>query len=383
MAFNVSKLKSILFTDTDVSLAVKSAHGKLLYIGNTTVMLPEVFGFCRGVTRALALAMEAMNSTSGKIILLGEIIHNPFVNKRLMEAGVTIPDEADFKEIIRNSSNTDTIIIPAFGIEKNLEEQLQTHCKARVVDATCEDVKRIWTFVSSEKDLGRTIVLFGKPSHSEIKATLSRSLGHNCVIIIPKVASAEKLSRELTETASNKSVSLHPSKSTDPEKNGGIAVFNGHLMNPAALSLASQTTMLHSETLELTEILTDLSLAAGGTLHSCSTICRATQQRQDAALELCRENSPDLVIVIGGYDSSNTANLFRIVRSLQKSIFIEGAHCLSESHLSHHDPDSNETLIDEEMNWSEFKRIALLAGASCPSAVIGEVIRRLRQLLPH
>jgi len=369
-------LENLLLTDSIMKQALPCSSGRYIQTPGARILLPGVFGFCRGVTRALSLAMRAIESTSGRVILLGEIIHNPYVNGQLVKAGVVIPAPEQFRNTITGAGAEDCIIIPAFGIEQELESLLQTDCRARILDATCDDVRRIWSFVDQERQQGRTIILFGKPSHSEIKATLSRSLGQNCVIVVPGVKSARTLAERL-ESGNGTGQALP----VELCQGLGIAVYNAEALRADFLSLASQTTMLYSETIEVAEIFGQVAARLGGSLNSCSTICRATQQRQDAAVNLCREHHPDLVLVIGGYDSSNTANLYRIVREYQKTFFIEGAHCITSIGLAHHDPDSHCDLLENSIDWKELGSVALLAGASCPSVVIGDTVRALTGLL--
>lgn len=385
-----------LFRDGLVETAL--SNGGRMKIGSIEILLPRRFGFCRGVTRAINLALDSLEGP-GRKLLLGEIIHNPAVNRYLVERGVEILAEESFRTVLSRTGAMDRVIIPAFGVDIDLENWLHDNFLGKVIDATCDDVKRIWDFVARESRLGRTVMLFGKPSHAEIRAILSRAgEGDNTVVVVPTVEAASAfalvLSRitgssgtsasEVQDFGVRRSVLREILSGPWPGKVGILAVRpeNAEL----AMSLANQTTMLHEETLMVGDIVSRALASAGGDLRVCHTICRATQDRQDAAEDLCVGERPDAVFVVGGHDSSNTANLFRIAsRLISPCFFIEDAQCLQmtgsfSSVVRHYLPDRDEVAQTPFEFPKGGSRVAVLAGASCPRGVVGRVMRRLGEI---
>lgn len=344
-------------------------NGGRLNLNGLTIRLPEIFGFCGGVQSALALVEALVESRQqGRIFLLGELIHNPTVNRRLVEHGITILDEKQWLSVFTLATADDTIVIPAFGVPLELARELdKRHPQNRILDTTCGYVKRVWHFAERCAHERRTVVIHGKPDHPETRSTVSRALtANNAVVIVPDPQAAGRLAAFIENHTS----------ATDHEP---FTLLHPDRLSPKRLALANQTTMLFDETREIEARLNQAAQATGGELITCSTVCRATQQRQNAARQLCQEQ-PDIVLVVGGFSSSNTTQLCRIAEQYAPTYFVTDADAISTQLIEHCDIGKGEIVETRDWHPSTPATIAILAGASCPDSVVGDVIRKLTDL---
>lgn len=372
---SLCSLKS-LFHDSLVSEIVQNNH--TLTVNNLTFYLPKNFGFCGGVKTALKMVDKARNSAIEKkdkkstCYLLGEIIHNRDVNRFLIDQGVKIIPENNLESIFDIAGPDDSIIISAFGVDKDLTQRLKQKFKHNIIDAACANVKKVWTFVADQGQKGDTVILYGKPNHAEIKATISRALTpKNSVIVISNIEKAKYLATIINDFSKNFNFEMALKKIQELD----ILVLNPNFIDFKNLSLANQTTMLYSKTLKIEKILKN-SMKGKGNLITCNTICRATQIRQDAALELC-QNEPDIIIVAGGYESSNTTNLYHLAKEVRKTWFVENSGCIEDDSITHFIPGDNKIITSKNWYSPEYKKIGILAGASCPAVTVGDIIRKL------
>lgn len=353
-----------LFSDPLVS-EIKEAGG-ILRSGELTLRLPRIFGFCGGVTRAVRLLKDELAKSADRDIwLLGPIIHNDAVNAWFRERGVRIATEDSLQRCFERASPSDCFIIPAFGLPRPVQEQLAEFADAntRIVDTTCPYVARIWDFVQHQANLGCTVVIHGKPGHPETNGILSRSLcGSNAAVLVPDIEHAAKLARAV--------------RANDPGHYPDILYRQAEKLDLAKLACVSQTTMLYSETERVAELLRAAADAAHGELQTMNTVCRATQERQDAARELCRAEC-DLHIVIGGFDSSNTNRLHTMAAGAGPAYFIRDEQAVENNRIRHYDPSLGREVTTPDWRSSGPLDIGILAGASCPDGIIGNVIRRL------
>lgn len=354
-----------LFHDRDVQDARRQG-GTVPLGGGRLLLLPRIGGFCRGVLVALQRLEAVLARAERPVWLLGEIIHNDSVNGHFRERGVHILPEDRLEQVFREAKPADTFVVPAFGLEREFEERLQTFA-ADVVDTTCDCVQSVWSFVESQAAAGRTILLHGKPSHPETRATLSRALGPaNAAVLVPTLDHAQRFAAAI--------------------RAGTLADYPAELLHQAGfldlrrLAVANQTTMLFGETREIEALIAAAIRDTGGELVPAATVCRATQARQDAARDLCAAGV-DLVLVLGGFSSSNTAQLLRLAQTYAPAYFVGTAEALSPDRIRHYDPASGN--IVETTAWlpPPGGRIALLAGASCPPGDIGDAIRTLRRIV--
>jgi 4-hydroxy-3-methylbut-2-en-1-yl diphosphate reductase len=354
---------------------VMRANDFKLDAGGLTFLLAMEFGFCYGVERAVEYAYETVTKfPDHRIFLAGEIIHNPHVNHRVQRMGIRFLPRGGhrYDEIQQH----DVVLIPAFGIPAS-EMEFLTKTGCIIVDTTCGSVLNVWKNVDRYAREGVTSVIHGKFEHEETEATFSRTTlfpgahylvirdkkeaAHVCNYIVDRGDKLEFLSRF------QRSVS----KGFDPER------------QLERIGLANQTTMLSSESLEIAGMLRVAMTRRYGQeeiatrFFSFDTICSATQDRQDAVRELQRQN-PDLMIVIGGYNSSNTNNLRNIAERFTPTYHIEdAADILSAEAIRHKPAGSKEAVVTNGWLPSEATRIGITAGASTPNNQIGESIERI------
>jgi 4-hydroxy-3-methylbut-2-en-1-yl diphosphate reductase len=356
------------------------ANGGVLEAGSTTVRLAKQFGFCYGVERAIDLAYAAARVFKGKrIFLLGEIIHNPDVNAQMDAMGIrhlaAHPSDSDLDHLEQD----DIVIVPAFGAEVEVIEGVKAK-GCQIVDTTCGDVMSVWKRVRQNATGHITSIIHGKAAHEETKATASRALGPDGTghyLVVLDLAEAQRVADFITHGGD-------PSTFLASFKGAHSPGFDPS-RDLVRIGVANQTTMLRSETEAIQNLLREAIAArdAGSTANFryFDTICGATQERQDALFGLLRE-SLDLLLVVGGYNSSNTTHLVEIGSPHLPTFFIRNADCIvSADELHHFDIHSKtETTATSWLPTSPHLTVGITAGASCPNNLIEEAIRRILTL---
>jgi 4-hydroxy-3-methylbut-2-enyl diphosphate reductase len=351
------------------------ANGFRLELGELTFLLAMEFGFCYGVERAVEYAYETVAKFPGRrIFLTGEIIHNPHVNNKLQRMGIRFL--ADGRQKYDEVLQDDVVLIPAFGIPA-AEIELLSKKGCIVVDTTCGSVLNVWKNVERYAKAGVTSVIHGKFEHEETEATFSRTTlysGAHYLVIRDKKEAAYVCDYiagggDKADFMARFREAVSPG--FDPER---------HLER---IGLANQTTMLSSESLEIAEMLRSAMAVRCEAeemktrFFSFDTICSATQDRQDAVRGL-RDERLDLMVVIGGYNSSNTNNLSKIASGFTQAYHIEDAAAiLSEDEIRHKLPGTKEEVVSRGWLPAAARRIGITAGASTPNNQIGETIERI------
>ena len=349
--------------------------------GDVVFKLAREFGFCYGVDRAVEYAYETRQRFPDRqIYLSGEIIHNPEVNARMEAMGIRIL--GDVASPASRYAGVDTeavVILPAFGVTVAEME----HLKAKgcvLVDTTCGSVLNVWKNVHKYAREGFTAVIHGKHYHEETKATASQALTHeggHYLIVRDKQETrlvCAFIQQELPAEEIGSALGHAASPGFDPER---------HLQR---IGLANQTTMLMSESLEIQEMLRSAMLARYGQaelaprFRAFDTICSATQDRQDAVNRMLAEGGLDLMVVIGGYNSSNTQALTRICAESMPTYHINGAECVEGSAIRHRPVGGGDEVRTLDWLASGPVRVGLTAGASTPNNVVGEVVERILSL---
>jgi 4-hydroxy-3-methylbut-2-en-1-yl diphosphate reductase len=356
------------------------SQGGVLGVGKTTVRLAKQFGFCYGVERAIDLAYAAGKVFSDRrIFLLGEIIHNPDVNAQMSALGILHLDPRPSSEELSQLGASDVVIVPAFGAEVETVQRIRD-LGCQVVDTTCGDVMSVWKRVRQNATEQVTSIIHGKAAHEETRATASRALG-------PDGTGHYLIVLDLQQTGR---VCDFLENGGDPEK--FLAEFSGAtspgfdpLVHLARIGVANQTTMLRNETETIQSLVREaIARRDGGSTANFrffDTICGATQERQDALFELLKEPL-DLLIVIGGYNSSNTTHLVEIGAKDRPTWFVRNAGCLiSAQEIRHYDLHKKlEILSPDWLPLNGPLAVGVTAGASCPNNLIEEVVRRVLEL---
>jgi len=355
--------------------------GGVLSRGPLTVRLARKFGFCYGVERAIDLAYAARRyfAPGTRIFLLGEIIHNPEVNDQIRRMGIvqlsSKPSDAELAQL----GPEDVVIIPAFGTEVETRQRLEEK-GCVLVDTTCGDVMSVWKRVRQYAREGFTSIIHGKAQHEETRATVSQikaERGH--YLIVYDLEETDYVCRYIVE-GGEKQEFLERfrgaySEGFDPDQ---------HL---AFIGVANQTTMLRGETEEVQRRLREALVRRYGPeeterrFRRFDTICGATQERQDALRELLQEPL-DVLLVIGGYNSSNTTHLAELGERVLPTFFIKDAgKILSRERIRHWNIQEGREV--ETVGWLPKKEpvvVGITAGASCPNNLIQDTILRLYAL---
>ena len=359
------------------------AHGGVLTTadGRVTVKLAKEFGFCYGVERAIDLAYAARRSfpPEKRICLLGEIIHNPEVNDQIRKLGIITMSSRPTAAEMAQLQAGDVVIIPAFGTQVDMRRKLADK-GCIFVDTTCGDVMSVWKRVRQYTKENITSIIHGKAKHEETKATTSQVKadgdGHYLVVY------------DLAETDYVCQYILHGgSKAEFLEKfKGAHSLGFDPDLHLQAVGVANQTTMLRGETEEVQRRFKAAMEQRYGPekleahFRYFDTICGATQDRQDALLRLLQEPL-DLLLVIGGYNSSNTSHLAEMGEARLPTYFIKNAaKMVSDQTIVHYHLHRHQEV--ETVGWLPRERITvgITAGASCPNNLIEDAIRRLFEL---
>jgi 4-hydroxy-3-methylbut-2-enyl diphosphate reductase len=349
--------------------------------GRLTLHLAREFGFCYGVDRAVDYAYQARRRFPGQsVFLTGEIIHNPHVNQRLRDNGIRfLSDPGERRETLGAG---DVVILPAFGV--TVEEMAQLTAQGcTLVDTTCGSVLNVWKNVTRYAQDGFTAIIHGKVKHEETRATASQALkfprGRYLVVLDKSEAAivCDYIRHGGDRQAFIARFGAASSPGFDPD------------VDLVRVGCANQTTMLMSESLEIGEMfgaaIADRYGAAALPQHfrAFDTICSATQERQDAVTALLDEQPLDLMLVVGGYNSSNTCNLARICAGRVTTFHIADPECLiSADEIRHRPVGAPSTTMGREettRGWlpAGQVRIGLTAGASTPNNIVGQIIKKL------
>ncbi|MCZ6747249.1 MAG: 4-hydroxy-3-methylbut-2-enyl diphosphate reductase [Acidobacteria bacterium] len=358
-------------------------NGGSLTGGETTLLLASELGFCYGVDRAVEYAYETRHKfPDRRIHITGEIIHNPHVNKKLREMEIHFLSTPDNLEIDLNAVQPgDVVILPAFGARVEDLDALRQR-GAVLVDTTCGSVLNVWKNVQRNARDGFTSVIHGKVSHEETRATASWARGTSAqghYLVVRDMGETEDVCRYIEERGKSAEFRARFQHACSPGFDPEL-----HLCH---VGVANQTTMLSSESLAIARRLGQaLTTRYGATeqarrFRSFDTICSATQERQDAVVDLLAMKL-DLLVVIGGYNSSNTNHLAELSADHGTPAFhIEDFTALKSDGSIRYQPVRQEDEIIEP-GWLPQGpvRIGVTAGASTPNNRIGEVLATILNL---
>lgn len=356
----------------------------LLPFSKVTFVLPRHFGFCYGVENAIEKSYLSLKENPGKrIFLLSEMIHNPAVNEDLLANGIKFLQNTSGEEIIPFTSLTkkDIVIIPAFGTTIEIAEKLrETGANIESYNTTCPFVEKVWNRAQKLGETEHTIIIHGKHSHEETRATFSHSQSKAPSLIVKNMEEAQFLGNVIKNAQSSEAFYQYftgkYSQGFDPSR---------HLNK---IGVVNQTTMLATETQEITDYLRQIMMEVFGEAHikqhmadTRDTLCYATNDNQSSTYALA-DTKPDIALVIGGSNSSNTTHLVEILEATTPTFFISDAQAIESLDWIHsYNIHTHEV---ERLPFVKSKNpltIALTSGASCPDSIVDRVMLRVLELM--
>ena len=357
----------------------------LLDFGKVRFLIARHFGFCYGVENAIEISYKAIEENPDKnIFLLSQMIHNPDVNADLIAHGIRFIQDTDGTQLIpwNEISDEDIVIIPAFGTTLEIEKILSDKgVDVRSYNTTCPFVEKVWNRSEKLGTENYTIIIHGKADHEETRATFSHSSSTAPSLVIKDMKEAGIVASYIEgNIKKDELLSFFEGKYShgfDPEQ---------HL---SRIGVVNQTTLLASETQEITDFLRQKMIDRYGEdrirdhmADTRDTLCYATNDNQSATLGLLEE-SADLAIVVGGYNSSNTTHLVELLEQKFPVYFVSSSSEISDhgtvQHFNIHNK-SIETTTDFLGSNDIPLTIALTSGASCPDSIVDGVIQKILKL---
>lgn len=355
----------------------------LLDFGPVQFLIARHFGFCYGVENAIDIAYKAISENPDKrIFLLSEMIHNPDVNRDLTDRGVKFMMDTKGKQLIAWEELTpeDIVIVPAFGTTiENQKKLSELGINSYVYDTTCPFVEKVWNRAAQIGEKDYTVVVHGKPLHEETRATFSHSKENAPTVVVENIGQTVQLAKYITgETPAQhfyEEFKGQYSENFNPEK------------DLQRIGVVNQTTMLASDTQGIADYLKNVMTKhyqlkpeqiENHFANTRDTLCYATNDNQDATYALLT-NDADLVIVAGGYNSSNTSHLVELCETKFPTYYIESVNkILDQNLIRHFNMHAKEEMVTENyLPKTTPVRIMLTSGASCPDAVIEAILLRL------
>ncbi len=353
------------------------ASGGTLTHGGVTVRLAKQFGFCYGVERAIDLAYAAAKVFQDRrLFILGEIIHNPEVNEQIVALGIRNLLGKEKQAEVSELTAEDVVIVPAFGTDVTTLAEIKAR-GCQIVDTTCGDVMSVWKRVRQNAAEDVTSIIHGKASHEETKATASRAVqnGKGHYLIVLTLADTDYVC-DYIRRGGEKQAFLERFR-------GGYSEGFDPDLHLRRVGVANQTTMMRGETEEVQRRVEaairdrDGAERARESFRFFDTICGATQERQDALRDMLAAPM-DLLLVIGGYNSSNTSHLAEMGEAKLPTYFIRNAGRLeSRERIVHYDQHERREVATEGWLPPAPLTVGITAGASCPNNLIEEAILRL------
>ncbi|MDB5242194.1 MAG: 4-hydroxy-3-methylbut-2-enyl diphosphate reductase [Spirosoma sp.] len=380
----------------------------VLDFGPIRFYIARHFGFCYGVENAVEIAYKAIAENPDKrIFLLSEMIHNPDVNADLQDRGVRFITDTSGQQLTPWSSLTpdDVVIIPAFGTTLETQQQLASiGLDVAKYDTTCPFVEKVWNKASQIGQKNYTVVVHGKPSHEETRATFSHSKEAAPTVVVKNMAQAQRLAGYITGEL--------PSEQFYGEFAGQYSDGFDPARDLQRIGVVNQTTMLASDTQGIADYLKQVMVQKYNLAHASDqstakhpelvetyfantrdTLCYATNDNQDATYALL-DYPADLAIVAGGYNSSNTSHIVELCAEKLPTYFIESERkILSDSLIRHFDTHKKQEVVTEnfltqlegdkpDKEPSRPVTVLLTCGASCPDAVVEGILLRLVSFFP-
>ncbi|RFM26318.1 4-hydroxy-3-methylbut-2-enyl diphosphate reductase [Deminuibacter soli] len=355
----------------------------LLDFGHLHIYLARHFGFCYGVENAIEIAFRTIEENPGKrIFLLSEMIHNPQVNADLEQRGVQFLQDTYGKQLIPFESLTaeDVVIIPAFGTTLQIEKLLNDKgIHTERYNTTCPFVEKVWNRSEQIAQKGYSIVVHGKPKHEETRATFSHASSHTPTVVVNDMAETISLAQYITGEK--------PAADFYNEFKGHYSEGFDITRDLQRIGVVNQTTQLATDTQAIAEYLKQVMQQqfqlndqniGERFADTRDTLCYATNDNQTAVTGML-QTPADIAIVVGGYNSSNTSHLVELCEQQLPTYFIDSADkIISRNEIRNCNWRTKETSLQSNfLPATDPARILITSGASCPDALVEEVIRKL------
>lgn len=361
----------------------------ILDFGPVRFKIGRHFGFCYGVENAIEIAYHTLTKhPNQRIFLLSEIIHNSHVNEDLRKRGVQFICETSGEQLIpfEDLHPEDVVIVPAFGTTVEIEEALsQRGIHPYKYNTTCPFVEKVW---KKSQEIGQreySVIIHGKRNHEETRATFSHSQRSAPVVVVRDLDETEKLAKVIRGEETTDFFYQHFGDRCSTDFDPKV-----HLER---IGVVNQTTMLASETQAIASLLRQVIIDQYGAQNvnahfadTRDTLCYATKENQDAALSLI-ESGANLAIIVGGYNSSNTSHLVALCQASLPTYFVsDETEILSPNRIRHLDVRTR--ILTETESWLPTQNgsptdIILTAGASCPDALLDQVLQKIVSWFPE
>ena len=379
----ISKIKMARQTEDP---RMRDLSPSVLDFGPVRFILARHFGFCFGVENAIEIAFKTLeNHPDKRVFFLSEMIHNYNVNHDLQSRGVRFIFTTSGEQLVpwETLTDQDIIVMPAFGTTLEIQRELESRgIDPYTYNTTCPFVEKVWTRSTQLGQADYTVVVHGKATHEETRATFSHSVEHAPTVVVLNLKEALILA-DIIRGIKGRDTFIETfghacSKGFDPDQHlGRIGVVN-------------QTTMLATETREITKVLRQAFIDRYGedSIHehyadTSDTLCYATNENQNATYALI-DHDADVALVVGGYNSSNTSHLVALCQKSMPTYFIKNAdEILSDHRIRHYTLESKQVV--ENDGWLPDDRpvdVILTCGASCPDAVVDKVLLRVLAFFP-
>ena len=361
----------------------------VLDFGPVKFLIARHFGFCYGVENAIEIAYKTLEENHGRrVFLLSEMIHNPKVNEDLKNRGVKFLREHSGKQLIDwgELQSNDVVIVPAFGTTVEIQKLMKDRgIDPYQYDTTCPFVEKVWNRAETLGKKNYTIIVHGKYNHEETIATFSHSKQNSPTLIVRNI--------EETQALCDIILGKIPIERFYDLFEGKYSVGFDVSKDLQRLGVVNQTTMLATETQAIAELIESTMLEKFGRENikehyadTSDTLCYATYDNQQATVGLL-ETGADFAIVVGGYNSSNTSHIVELCEEKLPAYFISGAgKIVSGKTISHFDIHTHSEKTTD--NWlvknnSKPTEIILTSGASCPDAILDEVLQKILSFFPE
>lgn len=369
------------FHHSDIVRRIKSNDFRL-DTGDVSLHMAREMGFCYGVERTVQYAYETLEQFPDRdIYITDEIIHNPQVNEKLIDLGMKfLYGRYSCGKKVDELTSSDIVLIPAFGVPVADMGKLKDR-GCIMVDTTCGSVLNVWKNVERYSRDGVTAIVHGKYSHEETRATISQVTKYpqGKYLVVRDIPETHVVCDYIRQGGDRETFlsRFRNSVSQDFEPERDLA----------RIGLANQTTMMCSESLEIQKLLREAMVARygeasiSGRFIAFDTICSATQDRQDTLMELLRSTKLDLVLVVGGFNSSNTGHLAELGSEYAPTYHVENEQGLvSSDEIRYRDPKSGSVVTAQGWLSAGKLSIGVTAGASTPDNIVGRVIERLLEI---